>query len=421
MLDAIGDFGEGFSELPEVEDSVLLAERRLTVTRGFPEPFRGQPRLAARTYATKCSTYNDNTPVPNLPTMLRVVYGLLRRTAPSADDYDVAWHGPYFIPRSGQWHPTHFLLYGGHVYATVTMGWEAHRLTWRVGTDEVHLESEGGWAIRDGDHLWRRVLEQVVRRLREAVKHPERYNRRVQRLLPLQCRTGKVERRLTWPRSARPPIPEARLRRVERLLEEADVRPGFSDMTLSRFLKTAAVALDAAFRDLKSLSRIEKYRRRADTRHGGLLSLPAEDAQAFARWYRSRAWSGAHPWEIVFGHPHGILLAPIEEGGAWRFSLSVDSLGLYVEAATMAVALLDHGAPLRFPDAAKVLAALKGSDLVEVGPFFRQLGLEELERVRPGARRLVHWDRIPPIAMAADEDRRRIAQVEATGRPRSSR
>jgi hypothetical protein len=106
--------------------------------------------------------------------------------------------------------------------------------------------------------------------------------------------------------------------------------------------------------------------------------------------------------------------------GAWRFSLSVDSLGLYVEAAIMALALLDHRAPLRFSNAAEVLAALRGSDLVEVGPFFQQLGLEELERVRPGARRLVHWDRIPRIAPATDEDRRRIARVEATGRPRSS-
>jgi hypothetical protein len=346
---------------------------------------------------------------------------LLRRTAPTADDYDVAWHGPYYVPRSRQWHPTRFLLYGGHLYATVSLGWEVERLTWRVGSDEVRFERLSGWSSQRAECLWRRVLEQVVAKLRAAVASPESYNRRVQRLLPFACRVGKIERRLTWPRGQRPPFSEARLRKLEKLLAKAPERPGLRAMTRSRFLMTAAVALDAAFGDLKGLTPLAKYQRRADTRHGGLLDLPASDAQAFEKWYESRAWSGSHPWEIVFGHPHGILLSPIHGDGEWRFCLSVDSLGFYVEAVQMAIALLEDGAPLDFHRVDEVLAALRGTDLVEVGPFYDQIRLEELETVRPGARDLVQWDPIPPITLATDEDRRRIARARTiAGSPRTS-
>ncbi|MBI4601917.1 MAG: hypothetical protein HY721_08140 [Planctomycetes bacterium] len=355
--------------------------------------------------------------MPVLPTLLRSTYRLLRRTAPRADAYDVAWHGPYFIPRSGEWHPTHFLLYDHHIYATVTLGWRDHRLTWHVGTDEVRLEGGGGWTSWSDEELWRRVLEQVVRRLREAVRRPDRYNRRVERLLPLACRTGKIERRLTWPPGRRPPVAAARIAKLERRLPEAAGRSGLPELTLSRYLKTAAVALDAAFDDLEGLSALQKYRKRADTRHGGLLDVPARDGQAFAKWYRSPAWRGCHPWEIVFGHPHGILLSPLEKEGKWSFWLSVDTLGFYVEAFQMAEALAKAGVPFKFHDAPGVLAALRGADLVEVGPFYGQIGLEDLEQARPGARKLVRWDPLTPIALAGDEDTKRIEHVEKTGRP----
>lgn len=347
-----------------------------------------------------------------LLSLLRRTYRLLRRTAPIAGAYDVAWQGPFFIPRSGTWHPTHFLLYDGQLFCTVTLGWDCHQLTWRVGTDEVHFEHESSWTSYEDDDLWRRVLEQAVPRLREAVERPDLYNGRVERLLPLECRTGKIERRLTWKPGARPPISAARVATLERFLAKAAERPGLHALTLSRYLKTAAIALDAAFKDLKHLSSREKYRKRADTRHGGLLDLPANDALAFARWHRSSAWHGCHPWEIVFAHPHGILLAPLDEEGAWRYSLSVDSLGLYAEAARMASTLLELGVPLRFENAPQVFAALRGTDLVEVGPFFRQLHLEELEQYRPRARTLVHWDPIAPITAATDDDRKRIARAE---------
>ena len=107
--------------------------------------------------------------------------------------------------------------------------------------------------------------------------------------------------------------------------------------------------------------------------------------------------AGAHPWEIVFAHPHGILLSPYHEGGRWRFHLSVDTLGLYVDAARMATALGERGVPFELFRADEMIAALRGEDWVEVGPFRSQLSLGELEERRPGATAHVFWDDPPRL------------------------
>jgi len=156
-------------------------------------------------------------------------------------------------------------------------------------------------------------------------------------------------------------------------------------MTVDRYLDLAAVAYDAACPDLRTLAPRDKYRRRADTRHGGMLDLPAGDADAFSGWFSSREWSGAHPWEIVFAHPHGILLSPTRREDGWRFFLSVDTLGLYVTCALMAITLGENDTPFELFGAEKIVAALEGNDLVEVGPFFGQLALDELRSERPDA------------------------------------
>ncbi|MBI1849466.1 MAG: hypothetical protein HYR85_03875 [Planctomycetes bacterium] len=153
---------------------------------------------------------------------------------------------------------------------------------------------------------------------------------------------------------------------------------------------------------MKALTPRKKYKRTADRRHGGLLNLRPTDARGFARWFDSREWSGTHPWEIVFAHPHGILLSPHHEHSRWRFFLSVDTLGLYVEAARMAIALGDGGVPFELFRADKVIAALRGLDVVEVGPFYGQLSLDEIDERRGDARTRIVWDDPPTLAPASN-------------------
>ncbi len=50
---------------------------------------------------------------------LTKLYSLLKKTDPVPDEYDVVWHGPYHVPRSRQWNPSHFMLYGGKLFCTL--------------------------------------------------------------------------------------------------------------------------------------------------------------------------------------------------------------------------------------------------------------------------------------------------------------
>jgi hypothetical protein len=300
--------------------------------------------------------------------------------------------------------------YRNELYCTVEMGWSSRTLVWEMDKDDARFERGLGVAhYGNGEELWKPVLEQVERRLRGALRNPEAYNRRVARLLPLRCRTGRICRRLTWPKRARSPLDRSALERLVSALERGKGAPSWPRLNARRYFETAAMAYDAVYPELKELPPGAKYKRKADTRHGGLLDLKPGDAQAFERWYTSRQSQGAHPWEIVFAHPHGILLSPYREAGGWRFYLSVDTLGLYVDAARMATALGKKGIPFELSRAEEVLAALKGQDWVEVGPFWDQLSLESLEERRPGATAHVLWDDPPRLLRRTSVERKRKA------------
>jgi hypothetical protein len=337
------------------------------------------------------------------------VLGLLPQFQPVRSEGDTLWHGPFFIPRPGEWWPTQFLRYRNELYCTIELGWSSLTLVWEVGRSRIRFEDQTSWhgAYVNGAELWTWILDQVERRLVQAIENPEAYNRRVARLLPLRSRTGRIKRRLTWPRRGRLPMTASELAELGSALEQGKRAESWRRLTLRRYLETAAIAYDSAIPELRSLTPKRKYERKADTRHGGLLELEPTDPRAFERWYEGPDWQGAHPWEIVFAHPHGILLSPHRVAGAWRFFLSVDTLGLYRDAARMAIALGAAGVPFELVRAAEVIAALRGEDWVEVGPFRGQLALEELEERRPGATSRVCWDDPPRLLPGARRNPRR--------------
>ena len=345
----------------------------------------------------------------------RRVFTLLKKTQPVSDNTDVAWAGPFFIPRSGLWCPTYFVLYPGSLYSQVSIPPTYYGAVWKV--DSQNVEFERGTVTGDypnDDCFWSWVLEQVDRRLTSALRNPTRYNRFVETHLPLSCRTGKIRRDLTWPKRARRPIPLTQLDDLKTVLEEAKHRSPLTRLTVSDYLQTAAIAYDAGFPQMRSLSPLEKYKRKADRRHGGMLDLPFNDADAFAKWFRSHAWSGAHPWEIVFGHPHGIMLSPHydEDQGSWNYALWVDSLGWYATAARMAMALAKHKIPFEFLKQQAILDALRGIDDIEVSSDLYAVDYDHLKKERPDALDLIRWDPIRPITLITPDQQPRVLSAE---------
>lgn len=346
--------------------------------------------------------------------LVRRVYHLLRKTQPILGEYDVAWWAPYFIPRQGEWHATHFILYNGKLYGRIRNFPDRVDMAWHLATGEIEFFRGLAPCGPSGEREWHRVFSQVERRLTSALKDFSRYNSLVSHRLPMACRTGKIQRNLTWPKSIKTAIPRAEIGRAKRALCKAGALPLLAEMTKKRYLETVAIAYDAGFKDLRSLSPLEKYRKRADGRHGGLLDLPDSDAEAFSKWYRSDSWSGTHPWEIVFGHPHGIMLSPRfhKENGRWSFWLWVRSESWYGHAVRMAIAMGERDVPFEFQEGQKVLDALEGLDEVEVGPAFGRVRYEELRQRRPDAPKSIRWDPIPMLGPITRDQRDRVKLAE---------
>jgi hypothetical protein len=349
-----------------------------------------------------------------------IFFNLLKQTEPIPEAYDMEWWGPYYIPRSGRWFPAHFRLYQGVLYGTMEMGWSLATGQWPIETGEFFRDrSSGHWPSETADpEFWDRALPVLTRRLQAALKNPGAYNRRVLRLLPLEARTGTLLRRLSWHRGQRAPLSPAMARRLEDACRSGTRARSWRKMSGDDYLRIAALAYDAGIEELHGLSPRAKYERKADGRHGGLLDLVSGDAQAFYQWFASRSWLGTHPWEIVFGHPHGILLSPLlDPRGRWRFHLGVDSPGWYFTAARMAIALGEGGVPFEFHRHDEVAAVLRGRDFIPVGPRFGQLSLAELRTIRPEAEAHIRWDPVPEIRPISEDQQRRLEYVLRTGSP----
>jgi hypothetical protein len=352
------------------------------------------------------------TPLSN---QLQRVFTLLQMTQPVPDEHDVEWSGPYYIPRPGLWCPSRFALYRGSLYARLFILPRWHGLSWVVGSRDAELE-RGVSAYDNDEYLWTRALTQIESRLRSAVKNFSRYNRLVDARMPPSCRTGKIQRSLTWPKDAKPPLPPGRIRQFEGALERAKDAPWLDRMTLAQYLDVVAVAYDAVFKNLRPLSPAEKYERKADGRHGGLLDLPPHDPDAFLEWFTGASWQGTHPWEIVFGHPHGIMISPRHhaERRSWSYLMWADSLGWYIAAARMAIALGERRIPFEFHNGQAVLSYLKGIDEVDVGPDLYSVHYEDLKRTRRDALRLIRWDPIPHLAPITPDQAERVGKALLT-------
>jgi hypothetical protein len=238
----------------------------------------------------------------------------------------------------------------------------------------------------------------------------------VEARLPFARRTGKIQRALTWPEGEEPDLDEAALEELESMYAFVESSPRLKHLTVADYLSTASIAYDGAFENKTSLSPLEKYKSRADGRHGGMLDLPLNNAKAFTRWFDSKCWAGAHPWEIFYGNPHGIMLSPWhdQKTSTWSFDFSVHMELLYSIAVKMAIALAQQAIPFSFYNIAKVLAVLRGEDMIEVGPDHKALEFEFLKAIRPDSIEHIEWDPIPQIVpISADQMQRLLGAIPA--------
>lgn len=350
--------------------------------------------------------------------VLNEVSILLSRIRPMPGE-DGQWLGPWFVAGPRLWFPTVFLLHRGRLHCRMEIGASSwFDLNWTVGSQQVEFPPEESCVPRliNGPELWERILAQTHRKLTSALADPVEYNRQVETEIPIEARRGLIKRSSLWRKDDEPLLSsnevDAFCRAAERgriheqEIEHAPPPPSLSipprrKLSRRRYIADAAVGYDAVFPETATLGTEEKYLRYADGRHGGLLFLPELDEDGFREWFHGNERHGSHPFEIVYGVPHGIhLYVQHNNEGSWSYSLAVTDSKLYASAARMMLAFDAASVPVAFPASEAVAAALRGEDDVRVGVGHCAVHVRDIE---PSSLRQVRWDPVPQLIPLNDD------------------
>jgi hypothetical protein len=214
-----------------------------------------------------------------------------------------------------------------------------------------------------------RLLVIANKEIHIFLKNPDKYNLNIATNLPLWRRYGKIKRKIIWENISDEirydhELGNEKINKLELLVANNDENLFFEKMTVNDFLRYCEICYDSNnyFKDSKAkLSPLEKYKKMADSRHGGLLNIKPDSSTAFKKWYVSGEWRGTHPWEICRGgNSTHITLHISKYNDGWKLYLT----GLFrqVETINMAIALFEQLVPFVFYDKTDMLNMAKGED-----------------------------------------------------------
>jgi len=199
----------------------------------------------------------------------------------------------------------------------------------------ITVQSFGGLHIKKGDIENEKFYYDIISEILRFIPIIKKEEKILHRLIPYDIRTGRIKGCY---------ILENLLSQEEKkkILENyKSPKPEIKDISLNDYLNVASICYRAAYqKEAENLSPIQMYKRWADGRDGGMLSIKDWDSKKeFSEWYHSGKSAGSHPFEIVFSwHKHGIHLYPPNDSSpcyslrvtnyayAWDFLKMVDAL-----------------------------------------------------------------------------------------------
>ena len=138
--------------------------------------------------------------------------------------------------------------------------------------------------------------------------------------------------------------------------------------TYLALVKQAHIAAGLA---VDNLSDVESYKRYADGRDGGLLSLEDNDESAFLDWFNSTLWEGCHPFEVIRGSTSSnrIVLLPVHQRSGFTFDLFAgDDLSRAAPTVRISLRLAKLHVPFGMNQALRYLKVLNGEAMVGILP-----------------------------------------------------
>jgi len=186
-----------------------------------------------------------------------------------------------------------------------------------------------------------------------------------EKTIPYDIRTGKVKGCYVMKRV----MPRKEKKKIfEDYDEHMKEQEEMFDISLNDYLNVAAVCYRAAFKGKAGgLSPLEMYKKWADGRDGGMLSVKkGSSCKEFMKWKENGRWAGSHPFEIVFSwHEHGIHLYPPYKEEP-HYSLGVTNYAYAESFVEMVKALIKNRVPFKARDLENVLNYLSGETYFEV-------------------------------------------------------
>ena len=258
----------------------------------------------------------------------------------------------------------------------------------------VHFHLFGNLHIKRGEkeseEFYKSIFSEALRFIPE-IKADEKI---LEELIPYDIRTGKIkglyvlEKVLSENNKVK--IQKDYVRHVGR-------HPKIREISLNEYLGTAGICYRAAYgKKAENLSPLQMYKKWADGRDGGMLSIKDWDnKKEFMDWMGSGKDAGAHPFEIVFSwHRHGIHLNPPSSHEPY-YRLRVTNYAYAAEFVRMARALIKENIPFRAHEFKNVLDYLAGETYFTVNSNeehnFRYIPSREYKRK---FFRHIEWDEI---------------------------
>lgn len=177
----------------------------------------------------------------------------------------------------------------------------------------VTIQPFGNLHIANGDKETEKFYHNIFTEILRFIPILEKKDDSIlQKLIPYDIRTGKIkglyilDQLLSQDRKKT--ILDDYKKFVEKKLE-------IREISLNDYLNVAAICYKETYHEAENFSPIEMYKKWADGRDGGMLSIKDWNSKnEFYQWYHSGEQAGAHPFEIVFSwHRHGIHLYPPDD------------------------------------------------------------------------------------------------------------
>lgn len=229
----------------------------------------------------------------------------------------------------------------------------------------ITIQSFGRLNIKNGDKETEKFYQDIFTEILRFIPILKKDERILEKIIPYDIRTGKIKGRYILeellPQGSKEKILESYEKHIQENIQ-------IKEISLNDYLNVTTICYNAAYqKETENLSNLEMYKKWADGRDGGMLSIKDWDSkEEFLQWLQSGKYAGSHPFEIVFSwHEHGIHLYPPNDSSPY-YNLRVTNYVYARDFLKMLIRLIEMHIPFKADNLKNVLEFLAGDTYFSV-------------------------------------------------------